>query len=74
MAGQDHELPVGTRVYYYDGEGQASYGQVSSFEFAQDGTKIARVRLEGSESVVALPLAFVTVVSTSSADALIRFD
>ncbi|KAG9124498.1 hypothetical protein FRC07_011417, partial [Ceratobasidium sp. 392] len=54
MSGQD-QLPVGTRVYYYDDSGQESYGQVKSFEFAKDGTKIARIRLEASGSEMALP-------------------
>ncbi|KAJ1307414.1 hypothetical protein OPQ81_001516 [Rhizoctonia solani] len=56
----DSQLPVGARVCYYDDEGRESYGQVRSFELAPDGTRIARIRLEGNGSMVALPLAFVS--------------
>ncbi|KAF8604504.1 hypothetical protein BDV93DRAFT_605820 [Ceratobasidium sp. AG-I] len=62
MAGQE-QFPVGAHVYYFDDDGRQSHGQVKSFELAPDGTKIARIRLEGTGSMVALPLAFVSIIS-----------
>ncbi|KAJ7724082.1 hypothetical protein DFH07DRAFT_971350 [Mycena maculata] len=57
-----NNFPAGTRVFYWNGAGQAVYGVVQRIARAADGSIVVEIRLEGTGQVITLPASSVTKV------------
>ncbi|KAF7345420.1 hypothetical protein MVEN_01560000 [Mycena venus] len=51
-----HPFEMGTRVFYWNGSGQAVYGTVQSLGRANDGTVIAEVKQQDNGQTISLPV------------------